>query len=218
MSTSVSDEVSSAFLEALIEGDLSVCAGIVETLQRTDTPVLRIYKDLFQVSLYRVGQLWETNVVSVATEHLATAIIETLMNRLFATLPLAERNRKRVIIGGVEHEYHQVGARMTSDLFQMHGWDSYFLGGNVPRHDLEDLVLNKKPDLVGLSITQYFNLEYLLKTIDQLYRRNKEIEIVVGGQGANRMASKVGVEFPNTKVIGNWDSLMTFLGGQEVRL
>jgi MerR family transcriptional regulator, light-induced transcriptional regulator len=218
MSTSVRDEVSSRFLEALVEGDLSACAGIVETLQSAGTPVFNIYKDLFQDSLYRVGQMWETNVVSVATEHLATAITETLMNRLFATLPLAERNRKRVIIGGVEHEYHQVGARMASDLFQMHGWDSYFLGGNVPRHDLEDLVLNKKPDLVGLSITQYFNMENLLKTIDQLYQRNKGIEIVIGGQGADRTATKVTAEFPDTKIIGNWDSLMTFIGGQEVRV
>jgi hypothetical protein len=48
--------------------------------------VKSLYKDLFQKSLYRVGEVWEFNRISVAREHLATAITEGFLNLIYPML------------------------------------------------------------------------------------------------------------------------------------
>lgn len=49
-----------------------------------------MYQDLVQRSLYEVGELWERGHVSVATEHLATAITESLLTWEFQP-PLGQK-------------------------------------------------------------------------------------------------------------------------------
>ena len=51
----------------------------MQELVSADTQVKHLYTDLFQRSQYRVGELWESQRISVAVEHLATAITERML-------------------------------------------------------------------------------------------------------------------------------------------
>ncbi|MDP6952886.1 MAG: cobalamin-dependent protein, partial [Alphaproteobacteria bacterium] len=187
----VDDTVYASYLASLIEGDRLTCAGTVDALVDEGVSLSDIYRDVFQRALYEVGRLWERNTISVATEHLASAITETVMNRL---LPLMSRNEtagRRIVVACVEQEFHQLGARMVADLYEMNGWDSMFLGANTPRRDLGRMISDKGADAVGLSITQFFNLESLLHTVDELASAEAAPEIVIGGQGAARVEAAV---------------------------
>ena len=42
-----------------------------------------IYRDVFQDALYEIGTLWETNQISVAEEHMGTAITQYVMSNLW---------------------------------------------------------------------------------------------------------------------------------------
>ncbi len=71
------------FLAALLAGDRRRCAVLTRQTMADGIPVIDVYQRLFQRALYRVGDLWEHNQISVASEHLATSIVEGLLNQIY---------------------------------------------------------------------------------------------------------------------------------------
>ena len=170
------------YLAALLQGDRHCCSHIVQDRSSVGAEVKDLYLNLFQRSLYRVGDLWEQHRISVAVEHLATAITERVMTivqpRVFGG---AERDRS-VIVACVADEYHQLGARMVADLAELHGWRGHFLGANTPIDGLLEMIDLHKPALLGLSLSVYFNLPALLRALDAVTGAFPGLPVMVGGQ------------------------------------
>ncbi|MBV5326804.1 MAG: cobalamin-dependent protein, partial [Chlorobium sp.] len=114
--------------------------------------------ELFQKSMYRVGELWEINEISVAREHLATTITESMLSITYPHLFTGLQSAKKAIISCTANEYHQLGGKMVADIFELHGWDTHFLGVNTPINELLACIDEIKPDLIGLSLAVYFNV------------------------------------------------------------
>lgn len=94
----------------------------------------------------------------------------------------AAHTGRKAIIACVANEYHQLGGRMVADIFELHGWDGYFLGANTPSEELLRLIDDKKPDLIGLSLAISFNLDNLWKVVEMVRVTFHELPILVGGQ------------------------------------
>lgn len=134
--------------------------------------------------MYKVGELWEEGKISVATEHLASAIVETLLGHLhYRIIKNAGTNKMVVVITSVEDEVHQIGAKMVSDMFELHGWTSHFLGANTPMDELLDFISQINPTIIGLSMSINLHTRNLEKTISKIRERIPEMPILVGGQG-----------------------------------
>ncbi len=176
------DSVYDRYLASLLEGERTECTSVVEGLRAGEVPLRSLYVDLFQRALYQVGDLWEQNRVSVATEHLATAITERMVALVEPGVFGGEARRRVIVVACVADEYHQLGGRMAADLFELHGWRAYFLGANTPHSSLLDLIEKTKPDLVGLSLSIYFNLPSLLAALDAVRAAHPDLPIIVGGQ------------------------------------
>ncbi len=178
----IDTETYNRYFEALIIGDRAGCTNIVDRLENRGISMLLLYENLFKPSLYQVGVFWERNRISVATEHMATALTETLMNRIFAAETLSRLRGKRVVIASIESERHFVGAKMVADVFETNGWDGYYLGGDVPTPSLLDFIQQTDPDLVGLSLSIYSNLPVLEKIVSKVQGTFKHLKVLVGGQ------------------------------------
>ncbi|WP_254434125.1 B12-binding domain-containing protein [Halobacillus sp. Marseille-Q1614] len=70
------------FLEGDEEGALEYIEGLFSKYPR-----LYLYEDIITPAMYHVGELWEKNEISVADEHLATAICDFVLSRLDAKAP-----------------------------------------------------------------------------------------------------------------------------------
>jgi len=116
--------------------------------------------------MYKVGGLWETNHISVANEHLATSITEALLNLCYPAVSGTERIGKTAVISCSANEFHQVGGKMVADILELNGWDGYFLGANTPPEDMTQFIQEKQPDLVGLSLSNLFNIDQLKTSIE----------------------------------------------------
>ncbi|RQV99367.1 cobalamin-binding protein [bacterium] len=178
----ISETLYQTYLKFLLEGQKISCQEIVKKLLESGISVENIYTHLFQRSLYEVGSLWEHNQISVAIEHLATAITEILMNLVYPQLFSQEHTGRSAVISCIANEYHQVGGKMVADIFEMLGWDGFFLGANTPLKDLIKLVESKKPAVVGLSLSIFFGMPQLVKTLDVLRLEFPDIPCMVGGQ------------------------------------
>ena len=193
------DQAYARYLDALLAGDRRRCREEFDAWLAAGTDLRTLYQDLIQHSLYDVGVLWEHVRVSVATEHLATAITESLLNLVYPRLFSQPRIGKSAVVACSANEYHQIGGKMVADIFELNGWRGYFLGANTPQPDLLDLIHEKKPDVVTLSLTVYFNLESLLQTAAAVRAEFPAVPILVGGQafrwgGRERAAQIAGVQ------------------------
>lgn len=180
-STVITEDQYTRYFECLIRGQRQTCQEIVQSYLDAGIAVRELYTALFQRSLYEVGALWSRNQLSVATEHLATSITEQLLTLVYPKLFAVERKGQSVVVSCVANEYHQVGAKMVADVFELHGWDSFFLGANTPLKDLLDLIESKQPTVVGLSLCVYFNLTHLLEAIHAVRAHQPRVPIWVGG-------------------------------------
>jgi len=170
------------FLGNLLSGKRASCLEQVRQLLEQGIEIKTLYTELFQKSLYEVGELWERNQISVATEHLATSIIESAMGLIQPLLFGGQRTGRKAVVSCVANEFHQVGGKMVADIFELHGWDGYFLGANTPLADLLEMLKEKKPDVVCFSLSIYSNLPELLAAIAKVNQEFPALDILVGGQ------------------------------------
>jgi methanogenic corrinoid protein MtbC1 len=145
-----------------------------------------------------IGRLWQENRITVAQEHLATAISQLVMAQLYRYLPRDPPNGKRVTVACVEGELHEVGARIASDFLEMAGFDVEFLGANVPTDSLVKWVEDARPDLLCLSATMSFHLPALTEAIERVRTLLPALPIAVGGHAfewARGLEQRLGVTF-----------------------
>ena len=180
----ITEKLYNKYFNYLLQGKRAECSQIVQDLLDRDIDIKNLYTDLFQKSLYKVGELWEYNKISVAKEHLASSITESLLNLIYPRLfdKRSSGKNKKVIVSCAANEYHQIGGKMVADIFELHGWDSYFLGANTPYDQLINYIDEVKPDIAGLSLSVYFNLNSFNEEIDALKSNFTNLDIFVGGQ------------------------------------
>ncbi len=178
----IDDRLYGSYLSFLLNGQRNECHKIVKKLLDAELDIKDIYIKLFQRSLYDVGSLWEHNKISVAVEHLATSITEGLMSLAYPVIFSTDKIDRSAIITCMANEYHQIGGRMVADIFELNGWNGYFLGANTPYEDLCKMIDDKQPHLVGLSLSVYYNIKNLLSILERLSSAYPTLKIIVGGQ------------------------------------
>jgi len=181
MSESI-NTLTSDFLKFLLSGNRKMCSAITKQYLSTNPSVKDLYEEVFKDALYEVGRLWETNKISVATEHMATAITEGILNELYADFDIPAVENKKVVLTCVENELHQVGIKMVADVFEMNGWESLFIGTGIPISQLIQFIKQENPMILAISMSIFFNYQNLAKMIVVLKNEFPDTVIVVGGQ------------------------------------
>lgn len=185
------------YFNALLKGDRHNCIKLIDQLWEKKVPLHVIYEEVLKKALYQVGELWEENKISVATEHLASAISETIMNKLFLKLNVLYHSDKKVLAGCVENEFHQIGIKMICDMFEAKGYPTFFLGANTPKKDFMELARKINPDIIALSVSVFFHIPDLIKMIETIRNEFYETPILVGGQGFRHGGKESLLRFEN---------------------
>ena len=192
-----SGNFSEEFLENLLLGNRHQCSEIAKKYLAQSHTYPELYEDVIRVSLYEVGRLWEINKISVATEHLATAISEGILNELFSQIVSNKRINRKVVVACVENEMHQVGAKMVADTFEMQGWDSYFLGTGIPAAELVRYIHETNPDLIAISLSIYLHFTNFLKLLEKFSVEFPDLQIIAGGQAFRHMTPEITARVGN---------------------
>ena len=183
------ESIQKGFLGHLLRGD---ARGSLEISRKAVNDLTQFQEFMLQVikpSMYQIGFLWETGKISVAQEHLATSIASTVLSSLYSTQEMPEPWKGRILVAAAPNEYHELGAWILSIMFEINGWESFYLGANMPVSDLVQYALDKKPDILALSVAILFNLEHAQTVIKKIRDRDKaqNIKILLGGQACSQM-------------------------------
>jgi len=177
----ISETIYREYFNALLQGDSARCKGIIQSLLSQRYGILDLYENVFRRSLYDIGELWAKNMLTVADEHIATAITESLITQLHSTDAASGQVNKRVLVSCVSSDLHQIGAKMVANLFELSGWQSFYLGANMPVSDLLAAIERLQPDVICLSLALIEHLKSLDVTIHEVRGIDPQIPIVVGG-------------------------------------
>lgn len=179
---------SAEFEAALLLGDQRSSLAIVNRLMDAGHSLVEIEGHVIQPAMYAIGEKWQTNQVTVAQEHMATAVAQMVMVMGLLRSPLPTPNGKRVLLACVEGNQHGVGVSMVSDAFQLAGWDVHYLGANVPTASLVQHVVETRPDLVGLSVSFPQQLRVVRDVIARFSAQlgTARPPVIIGGLAINR--------------------------------
>jgi len=145
--------------------------------------VADLYTHVLQAAQYRLGDLWQCNAISVAREHLATAVTEAVLFDVAAAAPRAPGSGMAVLVACVEGERHDIGARMVAQLLELDGFAVRFLGADVPTDSLLALLRQEPPRLLVLSAARPERLGQLRAAVARVRQAHGAgLPIFVGGQ------------------------------------
>jgi MerR family transcriptional regulator, light-induced transcriptional regulator len=193
------DELMWVFLAQLLKGDCQGCIDLAEQSIGSADDLRRFYLQVIWPALARIGYLWEQNQVSVAEEHVATAIVGRVMAALYPKISLSEVTRGGVVVSSGPNELHEVGARMLADFLEMDGWDVSYLGANSSALKLIESLKERQPFMVALSVATVFTLEKARQMIRMIQEdpQTRGIKIMVGGiafSGLPQLWREVGAD------------------------
>jgi len=171
------------YLQAILHGQRNAATGIVLAAHHAGHSLLDLYLKILQPTQYEVGRLWESNKITVAEEHMATAITQSVMAQLYPLLPQEQPCYGRLVLTGVQGEFHQLGGHMVADVLEARGWEVRFLGTNLPHAGILRVIEEQRPDAVGISATMLFSLPKVRDLIESIRAlpEPQPRRIVVGG-------------------------------------
>ena len=207
----ISEAVYLHYLGALLQGDKRQCLKIVETLLEQQVCLKDIYLNLFQRSMYRIGKMWENNNCSIAAEHMASKITESLVDITIANIYCKERLDNYAVITCVDKEFHEIGARMVAGFFETHGWNTIFLGSNTPPEELIDILKKQRPDILGISINFYMNIPRLINLLERIKAVVPNQKIIIGGQALAGGVCDCIKKYENVEYLSSLDELEKYI-------
>jgi methanogenic corrinoid protein MtbC1 len=172
------------FLAALKSADAVRAQRVIESaLERELTP-LDVYAGVIAPAMHQIGDLWERGEITVADEHLASAIVERILAILYRRGFIAPpRSREPLLLSCLEDEQHQLGLRIAADVLEGAGFVVFFLGANVPLDDLVAAVSRHRPAAIGLSGTLPGSQAKLEYAVAAVRGAAPQIGVVAGGAG-----------------------------------
>ncbi len=196
--------LASRYLAAQLASDQRECIRLIDEAIARGTKIQDLHLKVIQPCQREIGRLWEQKQISVAQEHLATAVTQLVIAHMYRHLARGASNGKLVIIACVEGEHHDLGARVASDFLEMAGFDVRYLGASVPTESLLSMINQKRPDLVALSVTLVKLLPAFRDVVGVLHAKyGSVLPVLAGGRAFAVEALK---DLPPNVFVGGGDA------------
>ena len=190
--TSVLDSEVEAYWQAISAGDGDAAYGVAAAARDRGADLGDVLGALVTGSQARVGRLWAANEWTVAQEHAATAVSESVVTRLAGAVePPADG--PVLLVACAEREWHALPALVVTHALRARGFRAEFLGANCSRDQMVARILDSGPRLVLLSASVASSLPRVRRQIEAV--RGTGTPVVVGGHafaGDPQRAQRLG--------------------------
>jgi methanogenic corrinoid protein MtbC1 len=174
-------DLSGPLLMALLSGDEMGVEEVFRTAAGRGADLALLARDLIAPALDEVGRMWSHGDVSIAEEHLASALVFHGFAHMAAALPAPPLGAPRLLLACLAGEFHELGVRIVAEVARMAGWQADLLGANTPRECAIRFIALHRPEAVGLSLALAAHLAECGKAVEEIRRISPGTKIVVGG-------------------------------------
>jgi len=171
-----------AYVEALFARDVGAARAVIEASLHAGLEVGDIYLGILQPALYEIGRWWAVGDFSVADEHSATAVTQSVLGMLGPRMRTAPKDGRLAVVSGSPEERHSLGVQMVADFLEGDGWEVLNLGASTPARDLASMADAERPDVVALSTATPAGLPGAADAVQALLALEPRPLVVLGGQ------------------------------------
>jgi methanogenic corrinoid protein MtbC1 len=192
------DVMCERYLRTQLGGDRRAALQFIDEALRGGASADDVRCRVVQAAQREIGRLWQEDRISIAQEHMATAISQLALAHLFQHAIFRARVGKKILVACVPGEMHDFPARLLADALDVAGYDVRFLGADVPLDALLRAIESEQPDLLALSVTMLFNIQSLRETVRTVRARSgHNVPIAIGGNAftsSPELAEGLGAE------------------------
>ena len=143
-----------------------------------------LFQEVVQPLMEHIGQMWQEGTLRIADEHLASAVVRSFIGNMRASFQVSEA-APHVVATTPAGQLHEMGALLASVVATSEGWNSTFLGPNLPAEEIAGAVAQKGAKAVLLSIVYPGDDPHLGGELVKLRRLlGDDIALLVGGRAA----------------------------------
>jgi MerR family transcriptional regulator, light-induced transcriptional regulator len=181
--------LSRTYLDALRANDAAGAYRVASRAFAEGVSPATLYQSVITPAMHELGRLWEKGAITIADERLATVLTHQVLGALrppaFADQDFeADSTKPRAMLAAVQGEQHALGLRMAADLLEDLGFQTLYLGADVPTEALLQAVEELSPDLLGLSATMPGSTPRLEDTVARMSGAHPRLSVMVGGQAS----------------------------------
>ena len=137
--------------------------------------------------LRAVGDAWHDGTVSIAQEHMATAVVERIVGET-APLLSGDAGSVSIVIATLEGERHAGGALMAAATAAGEGWRVVYLGADLPAAEIVEMARRTGARAVGISIVASERMARAAAELRELESSlDSRTALIVGGSGSRRI-------------------------------
>lgn len=155
----------------------NIALGAIQMIERVIIPFIN-----------RIGEMWHEGTMRVMHEHMATAVIRTFCTNLKSTQDLPGA-APTIVVTTPSGQSHELGALIVALLARHQGWNTVYLGPNLPAEEIAAAAEVSQARAVALSIVypaDDASLEQELKKLRNYLRA--EVRLIVGGRATEGYA------------------------------
>ncbi len=169
--------------DALQAADAAAAEQVVDDALAAGLAPSAIQSLVIEPGMIRIGEQWEADEITVADEHLATAITQAVLIKLLDRLGVARaRSRERILLAAVAGQVHVIGLRMVADVLEGAGFDVLYLGADVPVEALSRFAAQHQPAVTGLAFGMSVGVGVLAESIHAVQATCPDTRIMLGGR------------------------------------
>ena len=154
-------------------------AGQILTLAFGQFPSEIVCSNLISSSLTTIGDLWYAGEATVQQEHFASELAIRKIHTLISAAPRPIHGNL-ILICAPAGEHHAVPILRLNLFLRYRGWETIYLGPNVPLNQLEETVRDTQPSLAIFSASRLPAAGTMLESIRLL--NNLQVPSAFGGR------------------------------------
>lgn len=150
--------------------------------------------EVVRESQREVGRLWQVNAWTIAQEHAATSVSESILQAI-GVVRIPSEDRGHVAVVCADGEWHVLPARMLAERLVQADYRVTFIGGSVPPEHLHGYLPTLHVDAVAISCTLALNLAGAARSVAAVHALG--LPAVVGGAAFgtdDRRATAIGAD------------------------
>ncbi len=175
------------YLTSLLATHRNDALNMVMKAIQSGVTIESIYLDVIQPAQHELGRLWQTGQISVAQEHYCTAATQFVMSQLQPWFLKTTSADQTLVATCVGDELHEVGLRIIADLFEVSGWNTIYLGANVPPESIAETLASSRAQILAISCTMTQHL-FGMADVIRIVRSHpgcEQVKILAGGYPFN---------------------------------
>lgn len=153
------EKIRGEWISACLDFDESRAEALLDAAFQVYPPET-VCLQVLQRGVHQIGEMWYRAEATVQQEHFTSELVSRRLHHLIASAPSPWREGV-FLVGTPAGEMHSLPALLLATLLRLRGWDTRFLGSNVPEERIKHTLEIVRPSAVLYSVQLLTNLPAL---------------------------------------------------------